>query len=310
MDTIHVTGDELNIESAKLQEKTNTFGIGRVLLIALGGFVGTVAFAVGLAFWATSGIVATADTFFEKLRVLDHKAAFELGSIRFQREVGFVPFKAFVKRHRLDSFSATQWSSRETSGIGDGASGTLEGSLVGEDGGAEPVEISLIKQSGVWRIHAIDMKNAGVDGTKRGTIYEKRVPKERKLIVLVHASDMAFAKAVEATSMRGFHNYISRTWASHHSVKQLDGFFADFITKKPNLTELQDLRPVFTTPAIINDKGWLVVRGFYDVGPKRAKFTHKYVYEGYGWKLVGYSLDVSLKVSRQAQVVETIGAKS
>jgi hypothetical protein len=55
---------------------------------------------------------------------------------------------------------------------------------------------------------------------------------------------------------------------------------------------LDQLSPQFTQKALINEDGVLIIQGQYPTTPSALIFVSKYIYEGYGWKLLGLNVEI------------------
>lgn len=247
------------------------------VLVVLGGLGG------GLAFWLTSGMADTANTFVAKLRQGDAKAAYELTSPGFRKSTPLKTFEAFVERQGLKSAGEPSWSSRNVKGVGDAAIGTLSGSIKDAKGVSIPARIQLTKSDGKWVVQFFRLSPGGV-ATKPGEI-----PPEKDLIKLVHESNLAFTKSVGAKDFSGFHNHISERWRKQaNSLEKIQKGFAGFIEKKAFFNNFAKLTPAFDGPAKIIKNGILRVTGYYETRPLRITYRHSYTKEGLSWKLIGF----------------------
>jgi hypothetical protein len=89
--------------------------------------------------------------------------------------------------------------------------------------------------------------------------------------------------------MANFRNHVSSLWRAQYSVADLDRAFGEFYQAGVDLTVLENFAPRFTSGPRLDEQGVLVVSGNYPTRPVRYHFEHRYVYEGSGWKLIGYS---------------------
>ena len=136
----------------------------KTFLKILLGIVVVIAAVVGIAFYATSGIVDVANK--QLVLVGEGKideAYQQYTSKDFQAATSLEQFKAFVEaapsfKNNKDSTFTSREISNDT--------GSLEGTLTGPDGVATPVKYALIKEGGEWKILNIDLPKAGatVDG--------------------------------------------------------------------------------------------------------------------------------------------------
>jgi hypothetical protein len=54
---------------------------------------------------------------------------------------------------------------------------------------------------------------------------------------------------------------------------------------------LEDLTPVLSSDAQIDENGVLLLAGYYTTEPNQVHFEQKYVYERLSWKLIGFMIE-------------------
>ena len=247
-----------------------------VILIAVG---------IGSVFYFTSDMVDVSDEFFAALRDDDLDHAYRQLSVSFQQSTGRQDLAAFVERNALNDFSEANWGSRSIEGSG---RGKVSGTITTTGGGTIPLTIEFVKENGAWKIYSIYQPGAGLAAAEAGA----EIPDEQQLVDLVRESDQAFANAINARSMTGFHDHISRLWRDQFSVADLDQAYNAFYEAGVDLTVLATLTPQFASTPALDAQGVLIVAGTYPTRPSQYHFEHKYVYEGLGWKLLGYSANI------------------
>ena len=99
-----------------------------------------------------------------------------------------------------------------------------------------------------------------------------------------------FAESVNSKSMQSFHDYISHLWQQQFSVKQLDDAYGKLYAANVDLTVLDRYSPQFSSKASIDEDGVLLIAGVYPTKPSKVVFSQKYIYEGLGWKLMGFNI--------------------
>jgi hypothetical protein len=107
-----------------------------------------------------SGMTEAADQFFVALKAHDYPAARDLMAEEFRANTTDEQLAALVERSALTSYKAAHWSSRSMRND----RGRLEGSLETETGGSIPMQLSLVKEGGRWRVYALHKPAAGIDG--------------------------------------------------------------------------------------------------------------------------------------------------
>ena len=130
-------------------------------LLAVVAFLLLIAALVGVVFYATSGIVDTADEFFEAANEGDYERAYSLTSQQLQRATSEEDLEAFLVTNGLDDVTDTSWSSRNINNN----NGALVGSLTTGSGGEIPAEITLIYEGDEWKIVFIDVGAAGLQSS-------------------------------------------------------------------------------------------------------------------------------------------------
>ncbi len=264
------------------------WGWGRKIAIGVGGFIvfGVAIFLVVLRL--TSPLTEVADGFFADLRDGAVEKAYARASGPFRSATDISAFRSFVKDQHLDAITSTSWGARKIAGMGDGATGELEGTATSRDGSVRSLKLTFVKEEGLWRIQYLNLGAVGADaGPASG-----KIPEERELVRMTHDIIMAFARSVNAGSMQEFHGVISERWAGQQDVAALDQAFKSFIDGHINLSGLQNMTPVFDTTPAIDAKGWLRYAGHYASTPSRVTFEMGYIEEGIGWKLGSFKINV------------------
>lgn len=131
--------------------------VGRLLkwaAIAVAVLAALAVIVIGFAFWATSGAVEAADTFFEQVTEGQLKTAYEGTAGIFKDATSEEEWNAFIaEREMLSQIDSVSFSSREVSG--DRAS--LEGMLKIQDGSKMPVSVQLIHENNAWRVAGFEL---------------------------------------------------------------------------------------------------------------------------------------------------------
>ncbi len=114
-----------------------------------------VALAIGLAFFATSGLIGPVDRHFAALREGNILAAYAETSQAFRSSTSLEEYERFVKANPiLTQVTKHSFSERKVeNGIG-----YLSGKLTTANGGVQPVVFRLVKENDEWKILAISLK--------------------------------------------------------------------------------------------------------------------------------------------------------
>jgi len=222
----------------------------------LGGAVLIFAAFIGLIFWATSGMSDTADNFFATLHRGDYPEAYRLYlSADFKAETPEKAFEHFVKKNHLDQVKETHWGNREVSGM----RGTLEGSLVTEDGGAIPITLKFVKADNVWQIYAIVKAPAGIrETTPVSTKSEEKkavnvlpryridtLPSEEERRALVQNTMKLFLEGIHEKSFNKLYDKgFSEIFKERVTLQQLNEKFAAVLNASLNWEKIFSHPPV------------------------------------------------------------------
>lgn len=232
----------------------------------------------------TAGMVDVGDEFFDAAMKRDVDRAYSQLAQEFQATATKGELLTFLDTLQVQDLETVEWGSRSFSG----AQGNLVGTLKLKGGGRVPLNIDMIKEEDGWRIYAIHKSLVGINESPAA----QAVPPDEELVRLVNESTLVFAESVYEKSMRRFREHISVLWQDQTDVATLDEVFADFYGLPSDLRILRGFAPVFTTPPVLDDRGVLLVVGYYPTTPDRFNFEHSYIYEGVGWKLVGFSANI------------------
>ena len=128
------------------------------------GIGSAVIIAIAYVFYATSGLVETADTFFTAAKNNDIEEAYSCVTESFRTKTSIAKFEMFLERNHLKEVTKAHWSSRSI----EGGKGVLEGSVTVESGGVVPLSLHFAKGDGQWKIQFIKMQPAGVQVEEEG----------------------------------------------------------------------------------------------------------------------------------------------
>ena len=117
--------------------------------------------------------------------------------------------------------------------------------------------------------------------------------KEEK-VSLTKKSMHDFAVSVQNKSMEHFHNSdsVSKAWRKQFTVENLNEAYASIINLSIDFTVLDSLEPILEGDPLIDEKGWLVIKGHYLSKSYIFTFEHKYLREDAAWKLATFNINV------------------
>ena len=116
------------------------------------------------------------------------------------------------------------------------------------------------------------------------------IPSEEETKKLVLDTLLLFNDAVQTKSFKAFHAELGPAWKNETNPRQLIDIFRMFVDKRIDFAEIADVDPTFDAAPVINEDGWLVVKGQYPLEGRDVLFECKYEQEEEGWKLVAINV--------------------
>lgn len=247
------------------------------------GIVVVFVLAIGAVFYFTLGMARAADEFFAAIKRQDISAAHSYLSEDFKASTDEAALKQFLTTGALLNFKETTWSNRKISG----GRGELDGEVITDKGGVVPLKLMFVKENDAWKIYAIQKPTAGLQTEETSP----SIPSKADQVVLVKRAMVDFGKSVNEQSMAHFRSTVSQTWQRQFTQEKLDEAFGSVYGKGLDFTALERVEPVIEPPTGLGDNGELVLKGYFPAGPNRLHFEQTYLYEGVGWKLLGFSFN-------------------
>jgi hypothetical protein len=130
----------------------------KYLLIVVLGFGAFGAVVAGLVFFFTSGMTDSAGVFLTAVKEKRDDQAYRSLSEEFRASTSLPEFVAFLDESALRGFKEVSWSSLSIKN----SNGKLKGVVTTESGGSVPLELSMLKENGQWRIHSLRKQAAGL----------------------------------------------------------------------------------------------------------------------------------------------------
>lgn len=255
----------------------------KTLFKIFAGIGAVVVIAIAAVFYFTAGMADTADKFFLAVKSNNYDKAYTYLSEDFKNNTDKQQLKSFLENNSLSQFKESSWNSRSI----EGSRGELVGSITTESGGVIPISLNFIKADD-WLIYSIQKPNSGIKQESQ----KSELPSEKVQIDLVNESMRIFAVAVSEKSMNKMFAHISHYWQKQYSEQKFTETFKDFYQFGNALMVLDQYSPQFSEAGKLNDEGILIIKGIYPTKPSQVLFTHKYIYEGLGWKLIGFKVNV------------------
>lgn len=245
------------------------------------GFILIVVFAV---FYFTSGIVDTADEFFNAVKDNNMDKAYSLVSEDFKSNTSKEQLEAFLNSSSFSKFKEASWSSRSVTNN----KGKLVGTITTTDNNALPISVDLIKTGDGWKILYIQKPSSGVSEK----IEMAKMPSEQELIKLTTDTMHIFAQSVAEQNMKKIRDSSSSLFQKQVSLEKFNKAYGSFFKFKDKLMIIDKLNIQFSEKAKIDAEGILHIIGLYPITPNPLTFENKYVFEGYGWKLLGIKINI------------------
>ncbi len=140
--------------SSETDKKTKK-GMALWFKILIGAVVAII-LIVGIAMWATSGMVDTVTRHMDALKAGDIETAYSETSGAFQQSTSLEQYNEFVKSYPILT-DYTEWSLPSRSV--ENNIGTVEGTLTAPDGTVMPIAFQLVKENDAWVILGINLGN-------------------------------------------------------------------------------------------------------------------------------------------------------
>ena len=242
-------------------------------------------FATGVAavFYFTSGMVETADAFFDAVKPKNFAAARSYLSEDFKASTDEQALNRFLSDSALVDFKQSNWSDRQVGG----GRGELNGSITTDSGGVVPLRLTFVKENDVWKIYAIHKPAAGLQTQEAGS---PAVPPSAEQVALVKQSMRDFIVSVENKDMAHFRGTVSQLWQKQTTTEELNEAFRSVIDAGANWSVLERFEPELSSEVSVDENGVLQLAGRYPTKPN-VHFEQQYIYEGLGWKLLGFRIE-------------------
>ncbi|NVK86879.1 MAG: hypothetical protein HWE13_02070 [Gammaproteobacteria bacterium] len=256
----------------------------KLLLKIIGGVFAFVMLLVGVIFLMTSSITGLASDFYDATSKQQYKQAYQMLSEDFQSSYTEEKFYEFIRANDLNKVIKKRWHSRSV----ENDKGILQGTLTLSDHTEKSIQMEFLKQNDNWTISAIFF----VQETFSQSQQALSIPSEDKQVELVRESMDVFANSIKDHSMAKLHGHISEYWRQQISVEKLDQIFNPFYVMNDGLLVINEYQPQFTKPTELTEQGVLIIEGQYPTQPNKVYFTHKYILEGFSWKLIGINVNI------------------
>jgi len=251
---------------------------------------------VTLLFWLTSGLVDTANSFFNDLQQKNYKDAYQqYTSQTFKNSMNFDQFKEFIEKTKLDEITDENWIERETKN----SFGKIKGTITLQNGEKKPIIIFFKKVNEEWKIEKIStdisnfMKSEEDNNIPSLSI---SMPNNKELITLVKNDIKIFTESIQNNNMNLLYNHISKNWQKTITPEDFRKSFLpliEYAKKGLNFTLLNQQTPIIENKKL--DKlNIMEIKVLYKGMPlglnENLEFDLKYINENKEWKLIGIFL--------------------
>ena len=256
----------------------------KTFLKILSGIGALVVIAIVAVMFMTAGMSDTGDKFFVAIKSDNYDKAYSLLSEDFKSTTSKVQLKTYLEKNALTKFKDASWESRSVNG----GRGELTGSIATESGGVIPISLGFVKGENDWKIYSIKKPASGIQEETEVAA----MPSEKEQIKLVSEATHVFAVSVKEKNMSKMFNHVSNLWQKQFSVTKFDEAFGSFYQFGDALMVFDQHSPQFSEKATIDEDGVLLLKGLYPTKPNQLYFEQKYIYEGLGWKLIGFNVNI------------------
>lgn len=250
----------------------------------IAGFIAVILIIIIAAFYFTSELPKTADKFFTAVKSQNMDQAYSYVSDAFKEVTSQEALQKFLQNNGFDDYQEASWSSRKV----ENNTGELKGYIQTSAGKELPLTVDFVKSQNKWKINAINKPASGIQ-TPRQT---SQMPSEQELVSLTRDTMASFAQSISQNDMQLLRDDSSSLFKKQVSLEAFNDSYQSFFKFEDKLLILEKLSPQFTQKAVINEDGVLIIEGQYPTTPNPLVFVSKYIYEGYGWKLLGLNVEI------------------
>lgn len=115
------------------------------------------------------------------------------------------------------------------------------------------------------------------------------IPNNDQLEALARETILDFNDSIQKGDFADFRSTVSKPFQKSASTERFNEAFKEFLTAKPDFSEVASLPATFTsTPVIERELGYKTLKynGTFNTSPRPTKFELKYIPEGKDWKLI------------------------
>jgi hypothetical protein len=227
--------------------------------------------------------IPAAESFFALLRDGRIDAAYDSTSSAMRRQQSREAFVDVIKQYgRVESFSLP----RELANHGNNET-KFDGSM-GTAMGPVSFTVFLRREFGNWLVDGVTFKSVNAPPANHNDPPPDPVTAEYRRIVLETLLDLN--RGLRANDLKPFYEKLSAPLRKGISLQQVATRLKNDINT--DFGFIENVTPVFDPPAAVNDKGVLVLFGYYPSAPAQVWFKLKYIRDPMDWKLDSFVLDL------------------
>lgn len=253
----------------------------------------------GCGWFSKSDPVESANAFFTLLGKGNASAAYSSASFAFQALQTLRGFESTSKELGLLDMQSINW----TRCVVKSGEAKLDGEITKRDGTRVVIAVTLIKESGRWKLYSLRTPAGTEDGTTQNRfslvgkpaafnqVFKQSLPAESQIKMLVVETLVKFNAAIQKKNFDDFYKYISFAWQTQITQNRMERAFKGFMDMGLDIAPGQNPGITFDEPPMIDNEGLLAVNGRYAVPPYTVTFRLTYSYELPKWRL--YGIDVN-----------------
>jgi hypothetical protein len=137
----------------------------------------------------------------------------------------------------------------------------------------------------VWRTLAMTILGAAAL-LVAGAAQAQKAPDERGQEVLIKVSLLTFNDANVTGNYSVLHAKLAKPFREQFSPERLKETFKSFSEKNIDFDLIAAMAPVATEETKVDDRGVLMLRGYFDTKPSRLTYTLDFIRSDGDWKLI------------------------
>jgi hypothetical protein len=151
--------------------------------------------------------------------------------------------------------------------------------------------LTYIYESSAWKLKGINVQVIPV--TENSAPKPMALPPKKELKQLVSDSILLLNDAIQMANFDNFYSQTAKIWQKETTPEKLAEVFQSFTDQKADFSSIAALEPNFEEPPVINDDGYLVMKGSYPTKLSKLSFDLSYRSENDSWKLVSININLT-----------------